>query len=970
MDGAIRLGAVIIKTIIRMKMKEPIADTVLDMADLLESLGLKQIELRKATRQFENMGDNIAESCEKILKYYNIEDSRKEIILLEIKMAISNYAFDFKKLEGLHFDGSKLYGEILLSNKMYKDDLNQKEQELYERLMKHLSFVIIEIITAFPEFTAISIKQVLIKTDILNEKIDKLFYKIENIDLAVKDKEANIQNFEREYRNKIKNLYQYVNLFGASTINRNLKRYELSIAYVELEMCRKIYEEERVSVEDVLRSRDIIWINGDAGSGKTTFLQWVASNAATNSLKVLEGLIPIMIELRSYNCKSLGLRAIIERVMKDNSYSMPQGWIENLLKKGKFVLLIDGIDEIKKEDQNSVLDWLEEILSTNPVKVIITSRPQIELRPISNYIEINMLPMSPRKVKDFLDYWHIAVLVERGKTDEGNAGKMALKLYDKINSIDSLQKLAANPLLCAMICAIHFQKGALLPKDKKELYEDCCKMLIDDRDVERNISVSDNKLTYEQKKIILARLAYWMMKNGNMVETEKSVAAGCVKRTIDSMQFGLGSAEDILENILERSGILREPQKGYIDFIHKTFQEYLAAYEISREEDWGFLSTKAGDEFWYETIVIGSSFANKKYASELISKIFNKYKSSGITQKYLFIALACASNTIELDKELRIRIEEEAKKIIPPHLEDVKSLSEAGDFVVPFLKYDKTYSENEIFACIKTLRLIGSRKSLKAICSFLKMPLSRGALNEIADFLSFSTVDEIKEVGIDEEILNYIKLVAKGEYLEIDDRFIFASNLTDEAGKENLCFNNVEVLKILNRSGESCNGLYRAFVNIQELIVLGKFTSFEFLKCFPKLSSLTINTSDRRFEIEDLGSQLKYCSKIESLTLYINIPMYIDGTNLAGLEKLKILRFILNNGEVELYFDKFKKFSKLEKLTIISEYADELDYLPLQKVENLKLIIIKTAKEAVPHLKVKLNYLKNVKVVVSPMEIK
>lgn len=113
MDGTIMLGTVIVKTIIRMKMKEPVVDTVLDMADLLKSLGLKQMELRKAARQLEDIGDNVAESCEKILKHYNVEDSRKEIILSEIKMAISKYEFDFTKLERLHFDGSKLYGEFI-----------------------------------------------------------------------------------------------------------------------------------------------------------------------------------------------------------------------------------------------------------------------------------------------------------------------------------------------------------------------------------------------------------------------------------------------------------------------------------------------------------------------------------------------------------------------------------------------------------------------------------------------------------------------------------------------------------------------------------------------------------------------------------------------------------------------------------------------------------------------------------------
>lgn len=123
-----------------------------------------------------------------------------------------------------------------------------------------------------------------------------------------------------------------------------------------------------------------------------------------------------------------------------------------------------------------------------------------------------------------------------------------------------------------------------LPKNKRDLYEECCKMLLEKRDEERRIIQDDIQLSYEQKKIILAKLAYWMMKN-NHVEIKIEDAEKVIKRSISGMGMlrEKNTEQTVFKYLLERCGILRETEKGKIDFLHRTFQEYLAAFDISRE---------------------------------------------------------------------------------------------------------------------------------------------------------------------------------------------------------------------------------------------------------------------------------------------------------------------------------------------------------------------------------------------------
>lgn len=109
-------------------------------------------------------------------------------------------------------------------------------------------------------------------------------------------------------------------------------------------------------------------------------------------------------------------------------------------------------------------------------------------------------------------------------------------------------------------------------------------MLLEKRDEERRIIQDDIQLSYEQKKIILAKLAYWMMKN-NHVEIKIEDAEKVIKRSISGMGMlrEKNTEQTVFKYLLERCGILRETEKGKIDFLHRTFQEYLAAFDISRE---------------------------------------------------------------------------------------------------------------------------------------------------------------------------------------------------------------------------------------------------------------------------------------------------------------------------------------------------------------------------------------------------
>src|SRR2546430_10159569 len=56
--------------------------------------------------------------------------------------------------------------------------------------------------------------------------------------------------------------------------------------------------------------------------------------------------------------------------------------------------------------------------------------------------------------------------------------------------------------------------------------------------------------------------------------------------------------------LLLRSGLLREYSAGQVDFVHKTFQEYLAAKRIVETDSIEMLARHATDDSYREVIVM------------------------------------------------------------------------------------------------------------------------------------------------------------------------------------------------------------------------------------------------------------------------------------------------------------------------------------------------------------------------------
>jgi hypothetical protein len=470
-------------------------------------------------------------------------------------------------------------------------------------------------------------------------------------------------------------------------------------------------------------------VRGLAGSGKTTLLQWIAVRSATNSfpseLASWNDSVPFYVRLRQHVEQKLpGPEDFANFVAPLISSTAPKNWAYSHLKAGRGIVLVDGLDEVPSAMRTSVRDWLRDLTETFPsCRYVITSRPSaIDEGWLSNdqYLDAELQPMEVPAMFAFIDHWHNAAIEDTIDEDEKiELNGLRDHLKQEVRNTRALRALMETPLICAMLCALHRDRKQTLPADRLELYRACTEAFVERRDLERGIRLQEYpNLIYRQKVILLQDIAYWLLRNGWTL-ADKSKVVEHIEKTLGTIQ---GIAQDanglrVLALLIDRSGLLREPIKDSIDFVHRTFQEYFAAQAILDAGDIGVLRDKAHDDRWREVIVLAAGLARPKEGTSLVAELLKRGddEPSHRHQMHL-LAVACLETSVQIDSSVVEHVTERLAALVPPrNMADAKTLASAGELAVPYLRKPHWLGAQPAAACVRALRLIGTDSALDAL---------------------------------------------------------------------------------------------------------------------------------------------------------------------------------------------------------------------------------------------------------------
>ncbi|MGK7932927.1 MAG: SUMF1/EgtB/PvdO family nonheme iron enzyme [Microcystaceae cyanobacterium] len=445
------------------------------------------------------------------------------------------------------------------------------------------------------------------------------------------------------------------------------------------------------SINKEFRHYRRIAIIGAPGSGKTTLLKHLALSYANKSYKRVGApqFIPILLYLRDIRHLILQdnpltlpklIQQSIETLPSDPALSLPQGWIEDQLRIGNCLILLDGLDEVANAtEREQVSLWVNEQMRIyRKTHFIVTSRPHGYDKQNFERIgtDLAVLPFSPSQTDEFIHRLYTQNKIkEKGRKTPAvfrDAEDLAKDLIDKIKKNRAIADMAKNPLLITMIATVHYN-GEALPGRRVELYQQICDLLLGKRQAAKktrekqttkrlgipsSLQTIENALSAEQNKSVLQVLALSLMEAKSREFTLSSDPSinPKIPRAIPIIEDILGkvapnslSPQDFFETIQFVCGLIVEREVGIYEFAHLSFQEYLAAAQIQtlkqeKPEKFDLLLENFEISWWSETIRLYSAQSD---ATPLI-----QHAIDNPTIKSLTLALDCQQEKLILDSNV------------------------------------------------------------------------------------------------------------------------------------------------------------------------------------------------------------------------------------------------------------------------------------------------------------------------------
>jgi len=594
---------------------------------------------------------------------------------------------------------------------------------------------ILAVIRDLPEFDTELHAEVLRRTRQISKTIERRVAEDRQLE------QQSQEDFERRYADQVISTLGRMELFGIG----HGRTHSLDSAYVNLAVARSepVIDEDDddlsgsgLDVASAFLDHPRVFLRGGAGAGKSTLLQWLAVSCCRGGSSTTAAwgrVVPFLVQLRRFHPSELPKpEAFPKTVAAAIAAEMPDGWTHHQLRSGRAVLLVDGVDEIEHGRRNEVRDWLRGLVSAFPrARMVVSARP---FAVADNWLaelgfsNFDLLPMSPKGIREFLRAWHEAAREEymfderrREYLDSCERGLAA-----QLSARAELRTIAGTPLLCGLLCALYEDRNMHLPRDRKGLYDAALDLLLVQWDEQRHVDDVTGwpRLGKEGQITLLQRLAYWMVRHDRLVVFREEAVA----RFEHAMRGLRGSdlePELVLQRTLERTGLLREPHPDEVQFVHRIFRDYLAAKEVVDAGDLDLLVENAHLEGWYDVLINAVAHARPNERDPMLNRLLNGNKAARqdprLRDRLRLVAAACLEQAEVLgNDEIRDKVRKAAAKLIPPRsFEDADLLAKAGPLVLELLPGADEVPADQAPYVIRTAAMIGGEGVWDKLAGFV-----------------------------------------------------------------------------------------------------------------------------------------------------------------------------------------------------------------------------------------------------------
>ncbi|MFY0714650.1 NACHT domain-containing protein [Seonamhaeicola sp. NFXS20] len=393
----------------------------------------------------------------------------------------------------------------------------------------------------------------------------------------------------------------------------------------------------RVNSNELVNRKGSAIIEGDTGSGKSTLLkelgrQIIKKQDKRKSLPIY--LSPFIIRKFSFNilnaCESL-LTCKIAGTWKE------------ILTSYNLVLLIDGIDEFDKQDQESIVNQLHNLSQNKKVRYVLTTR-SIEsnnLNAISNHTELfRIRKFNDKQIREFANRFF----------DDENLSK---NLIEALTDNRILERIPLSPLSMSLISLVYEKENFEIPATISDIYDNFNQLILGKATANNRFELI--KFNFRERILSVYALKLLQAKHHQPLTKTEFIDFFLEYFKSKSSPIEDEVLIDFLNYFISNSGILVCENDSFIKFSHKSFLQYYASLEIFKHQR--NLESSLVDNFyeldWQNVSVFygGQSKDMPDFLKQIINKIkraetIEEYTNSIMGIGYLLQALYQTNNNI------------------------------------------------------------------------------------------------------------------------------------------------------------------------------------------------------------------------------------------------------------------------------------------------------------------------------------
>lgn len=330
-----------------------------------------------------------------------------------------------------------------------------------------------------------------------------------------------------------------------------------------------------VNIKKFSQSRRQFLISGTGGLGKSMMMNHLMLDTIQHYDEY--GLIPVFVTLKDFDSQKGDLLDFIYYEFKRHNPDFMLSDLTEIMKTGNSVILMDGLDEVASGSKSTFNTQLDVLMDRYPKSYYVVSvRPGTNYSTLSRFIHYHLQPFSLQQAIDMVSKLDGGVLKENSKSDFIEDLKENRFKFDR----DEQNKFLGNPLFLSIMVRT-YDVYHHIPTQRYIFYEHAYEAMASLHDANKSLTRDfETGLTSRDFQLYFGEFCAITYYDEKYNFTPQQIE-DYLQEVIDANKLRT-TTEAFIKDLTRKICVLYK-DGGKYHFVHRSFQEYFAAYFFSKQ---------------------------------------------------------------------------------------------------------------------------------------------------------------------------------------------------------------------------------------------------------------------------------------------------------------------------------------------------------------------------------------------------